>query len=88
MAASASRRNPRPHGAARTTHCSQYGLKGLKAMGGFRNVRQEFDWQGLVLELDQTKFAHGTVYELEAETVCMGRFFLPVCACVWMGEDH
>ncbi|KAL6768315.1 hypothetical protein ACKKBF_B38650 [Auxenochlorella protothecoides x Auxenochlorella symbiontica] len=46
----------------------QYGLKGLKGLGGFRNVRQEFDWEGLVLELDQTRFDHGTVYELEAET--------------------
>lgn len=49
--------------------CRQYGLKGLKGLGGFRNVRQEFDWEGLVLELDQTRFDHGTVYELEAETV-------------------
>lgn len=61
---------------AGTTRRSQYDLKGLKALGGFRNVRQEFDWQGLVLELDQTKFAHGTVYELEAETVCKGEFRL------------
>lgn len=56
----------------------QHNLQGLRSLGGFRNVRQEFDWEGLVLELDQTRFEHGTVYELEAETVRRVRMRAPV----------
>lgn len=44
------------------------GLKDLKCMGGFRNVRQEFSWEGVTLELDETAFEHGTLYEIEVET--------------------
>ena len=41
----------------------------LVALGGFRNVRQDFDWEGAKLELDETQFEWGTVYEIEVETV-------------------
>lgn len=43
-------------------------LEALVALGGFLNVRQEFDWEGLLLELDQTQYDWGTLYELECET--------------------
>jgi hypothetical protein len=38
-------------------------------IGGFRNRRQEYEWEGVVLELDETYFEHGTLYEIECETV-------------------
>ncbi len=38
-------------------------------LGGFRNVRSDFDWEGFKLELDETRFDWGTVYEIEVETV-------------------
>jgi len=38
-------------------------------LGGFRNVRSDFDWEGFKLELDETRFEWGTVYEIEVETV-------------------
>lgn len=42
--------------------------QGLACLGGFRNTRNEFSWNGLLLELDETKYEWGTVYELECET--------------------
>lgn len=38
-------------------------------LGGFHNVRQEAAWQGFTLELDETRYEWGSLYELEAETV-------------------
>ena len=38
-------------------------------LGGFRNVRSDFDWAGCKLELDETQYEWGTVYEIEVETV-------------------
>lgn len=49
--------------------CSKYGLSELVCLGGFDNTRQEVSWQGFTLELDETKYPWGTLYELEAETV-------------------
>jgi len=43
-------------------------LPGLVCIGGFRNRRQEYEWEGVVLELDETYFEHGTLYEIECET--------------------
>ncbi|KAJ4791977.1 Triphosphate tunel metalloenzyme 3 [Rhynchospora pubera] len=41
----------------------------LTCLGGFKNVRAVYDWkEGLVLELDETSFSFGTVYEVECET--------------------
>eukprot|EP00879_Flechtneria_rotunda_P016822 GHRR01017607.1.p1 GENE.GHRR01017607.1~~GHRR01017607.1.p1 ORF type:complete len:202 (+),score=60.18 GHRR01017607.1:305-910(+) len=45
-----------------------YNLSELKCLGGFQNVRQVFDWQGFTLELDETQYEWGRLYELEAET--------------------
>ena len=41
---------------------------GLVCLGGFRNVRSVYDWEGLRLELDETMFDFGTNYELECES--------------------
>jgi CYTH domain len=46
-----------------------YGLKDLVSLGGFENFRREYDFQGFKLELDETKYAWGTVHEIEIETV-------------------
>ena len=43
-------------------------LESLQCIGGFRNLRQEFKWEGETLELDETYFAHGTLWEIEIET--------------------
>lgn len=47
---------------------SKYDLTELVCMGGFNNTRQEVSWKGFTLELDETKYPWGTLYELEAET--------------------
>lgn len=41
----------------------------LVALGGFQNQRDVYEWEGHTLELDETKFEHGTLYEIEVETV-------------------
>jgi hypothetical protein len=51
------------------TPCRKLGLSDLVCMGGFRNRRQEYAWEGCMLELDETYFEHGTLYEIECETV-------------------
>jgi len=53
---------------------AEYGVGGHAApfvcLGGFRNTRAVYELQdeGLVLELDETRFDFGTSYELECET--------------------
>ncbi|CAK9155987.1 unnamed protein product [Ilex paraguariensis] len=41
---------------------------GLVCLGGFRNVRAVYDWNGLKLELDETHYEFGTSYEIECES--------------------
>lgn len=55
--------------------CSKYDLGELVCLGGFDNTRQELSWQGFTLELDETKYPWGTLYELEAETVSMNQLY-------------
>lgn len=38
-------------------------------MGGFKNNRTVLDWSDNVIELDETLYEWGTVYEIELETV-------------------
>eukprot|EP00775_Hariotina_reticulata_P007407 gene7407-7616_t len=45
-----------------------FALNALMCLGGFNNSRQEIAWQGFTLELDETMYPWGTLYELEAET--------------------
>ncbi|XP_047311298.1 triphosphate tunnel metalloenzyme 3 [Impatiens glandulifera] len=42
---------------------------GFVCLGGFHNVRQVFEWNGLVLELDETSYEFGTCYEIECESL-------------------
>lgn len=42
--------------------------KGLVCLGGFRNVRAVYEWQGLKLEVDETGYDFGTCYEVECES--------------------
>ncbi len=57
--------------------CRQYGLTSLTCLGGFKNLRKEFEWEGFVLELDETAYEWGTLYELECETASVaGRWSL------------
>jgi hypothetical protein len=58
-------------------HPRDFNIQRLVCLGGFRNTRTEFEWRApggatsgppLVLELDETAFEHGTLYELECET--------------------
>ncbi|PSS07536.1 Triphosphate tunel metalloenzyme 3 like [Actinidia chinensis var. chinensis] len=44
------------------------GNKGLVCLGGFKNVRSVYDWEGLKLELDETHYDFGTSYEIECES--------------------
>lgn len=40
----------------------------LLCMGGFRNTRKVYNWNNHTLELDETHYDFGTLYELECET--------------------
>jgi uncharacterized protein YjbK len=42
--------------------------EGLVCLGGFRNIRQDYDYEGLKLELDHTIYEWGECYEIEIET--------------------
>lgn len=41
---------------------------GLVCLGGFRNVRGVYEWNGLKLEVDETNYDFGTSYEIECES--------------------
>lgn len=47
------------------------GVKQLIGMGGFKNQREVFKWEGETLELDRTSYEWGTLYEIEVETVSL-----------------
>nr|GFC85414.1 triphosphate tunel metalloenzyme 3-like [Tanacetum cinerariifolium] len=38
-------------------------------LGGFKNVRNVYEWKDLVLEVDETSYEFGTLYEVECESV-------------------
>ncbi|GAB4828213.1 hypothetical protein Ancab_040039 [Ancistrocladus abbreviatus] len=40
---------------------------GYVCLGGFKNVRRVYEWKGLKLELDETMFDFGILYEIECE---------------------
>ncbi|XP_076885447.1 triphosphate tunnel metalloenzyme 3-like isoform X2 [Bidens hawaiensis] len=42
--------------------------KGFVGLGGFKNLRHVYEWNGLVIELDETSFEFGTLYEVECES--------------------
>ncbi len=58
----------------------------LVSLGGFKNVRSDFDFEGVKLELDETQFDWGTVYEIEVETVSVPTFSFSL-PCAKIMED-
>ena len=46
----------------------EFGVFRLLCLGGFRNVRLVYDWQGLKIKVDETNFDFGMCYEVECET--------------------
>ncbi|KAK4257458.1 hypothetical protein QN277_007044 [Acacia crassicarpa] len=44
------------------------GEKGYVGLGGFKNVRSVYEWKDLKLEVDETSFGFGTLYEIECES--------------------
>ena len=46
----------------------EFGPLGFVGLGGFGNVRRVYEWKGLKLELDETDFGFGTLYEIECES--------------------
>ncbi|KAM7266922.1 hypothetical protein ACFE04_009088 [Oxalis oulophora] len=44
------------------------GEKGVVGLGGFKNVRNVYNWRGLKLEVDETMYEFGTCYEIECES--------------------
>lgn len=44
------------------------GTSSLRSLGSFENVRHEVRWRGGLLEVDETRYEHGTLYEVECET--------------------
>jgi len=52
----------------------EYDCEKFVCLGGFRNVRNVYDWEGVKLELDETQYAFGTTYEIECETTDPERF--------------
>jgi hypothetical protein len=45
------------------------GIQELSCIGGFFNRRVVYSWEGETLEVDETCYDHGTLYEIECETV-------------------
>jgi adenylate cyclase class IV len=43
------------------------GEMGFVCLGGFENVRDVYEWRGLKLEVDESKFSFGVCYEIECE---------------------
>ncbi|CAM6100846.1 unnamed protein product [Calypogeia fissa] len=46
---------------------SKFGATDFVCLGGFRNIRSVYKWEGLKIELDETRFDFGTAYEVECE---------------------
>mmetsp|Transcript_45580 Transcript_45580/g.85106 ORF Transcript_45580/g.85106 Transcript_45580/m.85106 type:complete len:205 (+) Transcript_45580:307-921(+) len=48
---------------------ADYGCQGFVGLGGWTNTRTVFQWESdHLLEVDETRFAFGTAYEIECET--------------------
>lgn len=41
---------------------------GFVCLGGFKNLRKVYEWNGLVLEVDETSYEFGKLYEVECES--------------------
>jgi len=45
-----------------------YKIEEYVCLGGFKNLRKKYDWEGYVLEFDQVTYPFGMNYEIEVET--------------------
>lgn len=52
-----------------TLPCRDLKPKHLVCLGGFKNMRQDYHYEGLKMELDATSYDWGKCYEIEIETV-------------------
>ncbi|XP_071737193.1 triphosphate tunnel metalloenzyme 3-like [Rutidosis leptorrhynchoides] len=41
---------------------------GFKGLGGFKNMRKVYEWNGLKIEVDKSSYKFGTLYEIECES--------------------
>ena len=66
--------------------CRDLKPKHLVCLGGFKNMRQDYNYEGLKMELDETSYEWGTCYEIEIETVrcvisCSCAYVELLCQC-------
>ncbi|XP_042055366.1 triphosphate tunnel metalloenzyme 3-like isoform X1 [Salvia splendens] len=47
----------------------EFGIESYVSLGGFKNVRNVFEWKGVELEIDQVSYEFGDMYEIECESV-------------------
>lgn len=47
---------------------TNFGVSNLKCLGGFRNIRNVYNWESFTIELDETLYDWGTLHEIELET--------------------
>lgn len=47
----------------------EFGIKGFVGLGGFRNVRNVYKWNGVKLEVDEVKYDFEDMYEVECESL-------------------
>ncbi|XP_073034588.1 triphosphate tunnel metalloenzyme 3-like isoform X1 [Primulina eburnea] len=47
----------------------EFGVSGFMGLGGFKNVRNVYEWNEVKLEVDETKYEFGDLYEVECESV-------------------
>ncbi|KAL0340468.1 UNVERIFIED_CONTAM: Triphosphate tunnel metalloenzyme 3 [Sesamum radiatum] len=47
----------------------EFGVKGFVGLGGFWNVRNVCEWNGVKLEVDEVKYDFGDMYEVECESI-------------------
>ncbi|CAA0842179.1 Triphosphate tunel metalloenzyme 3 [Striga hermonthica] len=46
----------------------EFGVEGFIGLGGFKNVRNVYEWRGVKLEMDEVKYEFGDMYEVECES--------------------
>ena len=56
-------------------------------LGGFKNLRQDYNYEGLKMELDETSYEWGMCYEIEIETVRLNICCLRLSKCI-SAEPH
>lgn len=47
----------------------EFGIESYVSLGGFKNVRNVYEWNGVELEIDEVNYEFGDMYEIECESV-------------------